>query len=64
MIWWETKKMRIQKVPVSIAVLIFSHKYAIFTSDLWKRNRIRVVQGHTIGNEDENIKIQALLSFL
>ena len=56
--------MRIQKVPVSIAVLIFSDKYAIFTSDLWKSNRIRVVQGHTIGNEDENIKIQALLSFL
>ena len=64
MIWWEPKKMRIQKVPVSIAVLIFSDKYAIFTSDLWKRNRIRVVQGHTIGNEDENMKIQTLLSFL
>ena len=64
MIWWETKKMRIQKVPVSIAVLIFSANYALFTSDLWKRNRIRVVQGHTIGNEDENMKIQTLLSFL
>ena len=64
MIWGETKKMRIQKVAVSIVVLIFSDKYAIFTSDLGKRNRIRVVQGHTIGNEDENIKIQTLLSFL
>ena len=56
--------MRIQKVAVSIVVLIFSDKYAIFTSDLGKRNRIRVVQGHTIGNEDENVKIQTLLSFL
>ena len=64
MIWGETKKMRIQKVPVSIVALIFSDKYAIFTSDLWKRNRIRVVQGHTIGIEDENIKMQTLLSFL
>lgn len=64
MIWGETKKMRIQKVAVSIVVLIFSDKYAIFTSDLGKRNRIRVVQGHTIGNEDENVKIQTLLSFL
>lgn len=62
--WGETKKMRIQKVLVSIVVLIFNDTYAIFTSDLWIWNRIRVVQGHTIGNEDENIKIQTLLSFL
>ena len=64
MIWGKTKKMRIRKVSVSIVVLIFSDKYTIFTSDLWKRSRIRGVQGHTIGNEDENIKIQTLLSKL
>ena len=64
MIWGETKKIRVQKVPVSIFELIFSDKYTVFTSDLWKRNRIRGVHGHSIGNEDENIKIQTLLSML